>query len=88
MVGKIVEIILKIPVMVEFIIAAAIYLILHRIAGEVVSGAAEETVCKLPGIGSWFLCFILTNEVVAFIFIVIIIIGIGMLFRYSFFRGH
>ena len=55
MVGKIVEIVLKLPAMIEFIIGAVIYLIVHRIVGQVVSGAAEETVCKLPGVDSWFL---------------------------------
>lgn len=88
MVGKIVEIIPKVPAMIEFIIGAVIYLIVYRIGGQVVSGTAEETVCELPGVDSWFLCFILTNEVVAFISMVVIIIVIGRLFRYRFFRGH
>lgn len=87
MFAKIIGITLKIPGMIEFIIGAIIYLMLHRMAGEVVSGVAEETVCKLPGIESWFLCFILTNEVVAFISIVAIIIGLGLAFRSKFFGG-
>jgi len=81
---KIIETILKIPAMIEFIIGAVVYLILHWVAGEVVSGVAQETVCKSPGIESWFLCFILTNEVVAFLSIVAIIIGIGLAFRKKF----
>ena len=88
MVGKLVETILKIPAIIEFLIGAAIYLVLRWFVGEVVSGVAEETVCKSPGIDSWLLCFILTNEIVAFVSVVVVIIGIGMLLRYRFFGGH
>ena len=88
MVGKIMETILKIPAMIEFLIGAAIYLVLRWLVGELVSGVAEETVCKSPGIVSWLLCFILTKEIVAFVSVVVVVIIIGMLFRYRFFRGH
>jgi hypothetical protein len=82
---KIVEAILKIPALIEFIIGAVLYFMIYWVAGEVVSGVAEETVCKSPGIESWFLCFILTNEVIAFFSIVGVVIGIGMAFRKKFF---
>ena len=84
MIGDIIEFIAEIPAMIEFIIGVVVYLIILLIANEAVSGVAEETVCKMPGLANQILCFYITNPVVAFIVTVLIIIGIGVAFRVKF----
>lgn len=84
MIEEIVEFILKIPAMIEFIIGAIIYIILSNVFGEIVSGVAQETVCKLPGISNWFLCFYLTNPLMAFLLTVGTVVTIGLIFRVKF----
>ena len=82
------KIIFTLPVLLEFIIGAIIYLIISWVANEVVSGVAEDTVCKLSGIDSKIFCFFLTHPVAAFFSTVIAFIVIGMSFRYRFFKNH
>lgn len=85
MIGDIIDVIVKIPAMIEFIIGAVIYLMISSIANEAVSGVAEETICKMSGLGNQILCFYITNPVVAFFVTVLTIIGIGLVFRLKFF---
>ena len=84
MIGDIIEFIVKIPAMIEFIIGAVIYLMISSIANEAVSGVAGETVCKMSGLANQILCFYITNPAVAFIVTVLTIIGIGIAFRVKF----
>jgi len=85
MISEIIEFILKIPAMIEFIIGAVVYLIVSSIANEAVSGVAQETVCKSSDIGSQILCLYSTNPAIAFLLTVLTIIGIGIAFRTKFF---
>lgn len=84
MIGDIIEIITKIPAMIEFIIGAFIYLMISSVANEAISDVAQETVCQSTDLASKILCFYSTNPVVAFILTVLTIIGIGIAFRLSF----
>lgn len=84
MIVKILETILKIPAMVEFILGAIVYLLIANAAAKAVSGAANEAVCESPGLGSWLLCFYYTNPLVAFISMVATVICLGLLFRAKF----
>jgi uncharacterized protein (UPF0333 family) len=84
MISEIIEFIVAIPAMMEFIIGAVIYLIISSVANEVIRDVAHETVCQSTDLASQILCFYATNPLVAFIVTVLSIIGIGLAFRFSF----
>jgi len=82
---EIIETIVKIPLIIEFLIGIIIYIFINQIIGNVVADVAKDTICQLPGPTNWMLCILYTNPVIAFISLLFIIIGIGLLFRKKFF---
>ena len=84
MLKEIINTILEIPAMVEFIIGAIIYFIISTLSGIIVSEIAQETVCNKIGLTNWFYCFYLTNPLMAFLFTIGTFIVLGFLFRAKF----
>lgn len=83
---KIVELVFKIPVMLEFIFGCMLYLLISAVTSDVLAGVAEETVCESSGFGSWLWCFYSTNPLMAFISTVGTVVGLGLLFRAKFIK--
>ena len=86
MIEEIIDFILKIPAMIEFIIGAVVYLIIENTLGQVLSEVAKDTICKTSGFSNWILCFYLTNKLMAFLLTVASVIVIGTIFRNKFFN--
>ena len=86
MADDILKILRKIPLMIEFIIGAFVFLIIWVVGNEVISEVAKESVCKESNLANQFLCLYYTNPVVAFLSTVTIVIIIIVAFRKKFFK--
>lgn len=78
MINDIIEIVLKIPGLIEFLIALFITSIFRKVAREILKETAQTTVCNMGGFYNWLLCMSMTHMGI----IVIIITAIGLALRF------
>ena len=81
---KVLELIVQLPGILEFVIGSALYLFIAHILGGVVTEVARGTVCETPGFAADLMCFFYTNPVVAFLLTVGTIVCLGLAFRAKF----
>jgi len=71
--GRVLGVLVEIPNMIEYIVGAFVAFLLYRITNTVLANVVSETVCTLSDLGSQVLCVYMTNPVIGFLLMVVLV---------------